>query len=419
MNKNVFTLSFIFFSVPSLLICLELLPPQIKESTDVLPRNIGSPQFLQVLTLRDQRFDPNGDKKDLGDRLNRRVGWNDVLSSQGDEAERNLIKSILRDQGISLDGTPGSTTGIAKARIDVSSPILAFGFTEKLTLAVAVPIVHIDNRIDTGYVRSEDGQKFIDAVCELSPEKCNDAAEKLNHAMEKKLRDLGYAPVQSTQKSAIADMQLIAKYRLYQNEEKETSAKLGFVLPTGEGADPNSVIDLSTGDTRFKVKTGVIEQWPIVRDLAWIGYGEFGVLLPYQAEKRLPLSETEFLSSDKEVLHRGWGTDLILGSYLQYAHHPFGMVANLGYQFQQMSPGDYSGDSSEAASLQRYQLLNGLEPKQQLHCFTAGITFSTTEWYQANHFPVPFRLAVAYNHPLSGRNVPSSDLYSVVLNAFF
>jgi hypothetical protein len=387
------------------------------ESTQTLPSGVRNPRFLNVFTNIDTKYDNEGGLAPLGDRLNKRISWQDVLDAQSDESQKNLVKSVLADTNQTIDGSPGNASGVVKTYANVKVPVLAMGLSDKLTLGLVVPVVHIDVAVDSGFLRSENGQKFVDYICDSSPDKCNEAAVKLNSATQQKLARLGYEPLQSHQISGLGDIQLMSKYRWLEGSENGLATKLALILPTGTRTNPDRALDLTTGDNRFKAAAAVVYD----RALPWgfrgtthVGYT---ALLPSSLVKRLPTSADDSLSKDKEVVTRELGHQAIAAASLERPIPEVGLVVGAGLSSQYLSKTKYTGTSPDR--IERYGLLGDLEPEQILHAATATLGFSTVNWYREKSFPLPFQLNASYSHPIGGRNAPRNDIFAGEMVLFF
>ncbi len=401
------------------LFAANLSAPFSLESTQTLPNGVRNPRFIDVMTSVDTKYDPNGGLEPVGTRLNKRVSWQDVLDAQDDESQKNLVKSVLNDNGLTLEGTPGNASGVVKTYANIKVPALAMGLTENLTVGIVVPIVNVDVSVDTGFIRGNDGQTFVDYICDSSPDKCNEAAAKLNDATQKKLARLGYEPLRSMTVAGLGDIQLVSKYRVYSTATSGLAAKLNLILPTGTSVNANRALDITTGDNRFKIALGAVHDYFLFGDLRWNVHGTYTTLLPSHNVKRLPVSAEDTLSKDKEELTREFGHQAIVGTGLEYPIHKAGLVLGAGVSTQFLSKTRYSGAGTDAYTLQRYKILEDLELAQVLHAVSASVGFSTVNWYKQKSFPLPLQLNASYSHPLGGRNAPKNDIVAGEMVLFF
>jgi hypothetical protein len=395
----------------------DVLPPFALESTQVLPAGNGTVRYLNLLAPQSQRFTGGGGTEPLGYQLNRTVSWNDVINSQTNEVEKKLIQSVLHDQGLSPNGSPGYATGNASAFVNVKAPVLGFGITERLTAAVVVPIETIDVNVATGFVRSADGQKFIDGICQTSPDQCNDAADKLNSATQQKLQQLGYWPLTPRSYSGIGDVQLITKYLAFKDAVQTVGLKFSATLPTGATADPNDAMNIALGDGRLKTGLTLVYDRELVKQSRWTAFGGYTFLFPKSQARRIPASGTDNLSADTEVVNQAYTDFATVGTSIDYRISRLGLTLTGLYSFTYQGKSHYYGGSPALKS--RLVFLENLEPAQAIHAGTLALGFSTVEWYLHKDFFLPFQLNVVYSVPFAGMNAPTGGVLAGEFAAFF
>lgn len=393
--------------------------PYSLETSLVLPSGLRNPRFINLWMSLDTRYDDFGGKEPLGNRFNKAISWNDVLESQDDDSQRKLIRSVLKDNALPMEGGPGTATGLVNVSTNVKIPVFAIGLTDKWMVAVAVPIVKIDLSIDTGFVRSEAGKKFISEVCDTSPEKCNEAARKLNDATRQKLSRLGYQRLESHTVSGLGDIQIQSKFQLSGDSETGLTSKLALTLPTGGGPNPDRALDITTGDNRFKLGAMLIFDQIVLENVRLNIHGGYTALLPGRMIKRLPTSEDDLLSKDKELLTRKWGDLVTVGSSLECPIQALGLSLGGGYTFQYLSATRYDGSKTDPNTQKRYWLLSDLEPSQTLHSLILSAKFSSVDWYRRKKFFLPFQTSLIFSRPIAGQNAPANNVIAGEMVLFF
>lgn len=402
---------------PEQALALDLAPPFSVENVQVLPRGVGNPRFYQFFMASESRFGGAGQAEPLGKALNKSVSWNEILNLQKTSVERGALLSTLREAGVDASGSPGVTTGQVNSAVNVKVPALGFGVTERWTLAVAVPILSYSVSAETGFIKSRDGQAFVDQLSNLNIEKAVTAAGRMNSAIDEKLASLGYQKIQSKEFTQVGDVQLISKYQFFKGDSQTATVRSNLIFPTGQAANPDYALDTPTGDGRFQLGSSLILEQALPLSLKLTGLVGGIWQLPYQLEKRIPTAVSDPLSQDKEQLTKNSGALITAGSSLQFFYEPFGFQTGAGYLFQFQTQPTYSGGSQFEKG--RYDLLSGLNPVQALHTATLTAGFSSVEWYQNKKFFYPMQANFLYSHPLMGRNVPVSDVYAGELVLFF
>lgn len=386
------------------------------ETTAVLPRGVRNPRFKVLVSTMDERFGSGGGTEPLGARLNKTVTWQDVIDSKDDPTERAIVEGKVGSLGFSKNDSAGTSAGVVNTYMNVKVPVLAMGVTEKLTMAVAVPVVDVEVNADTGFQKSQQGQDFVNSVGETDPEKGREAADNLNNAINSKLKRLGYEPIESKKVSNIGDIKVVGKYLTYQSDRHAISVKGETTLPTGTPPHPDKALDIPTGDGQWDVGAGVIYDYYVTRDKAlrantYVGYV---AQLPDEIERRLPTSEYDSLSRDKELLERDLGDIYSAGAGLTY-QFASGLNFGAAYGFQFQERARYEGSKF---SRHRYSLLEA-GTLQAMHSATAGVGYSTVELFKQKQFALPLQLNLAYSKPFKGRNVVKNELLAFEFVMFF
>ncbi|MGK5084227.1 hypothetical protein WDW37_13105 [Bdellovibrionota bacterium FG-1] len=398
----------------------DLKTPFALETAATLPAGIRNPRFIDVFTSITSKFTDTGGTEPLGNPLNKVVTWNDVLNAQEDAAKRTNVAAILSKNGLRVEGSPGVTTGEVNTFADVKVAALAIGLTDRLTIAGVLPIVRINVSAATGFVANSDAQQFVrDIGLSSNPLTAEEAANKLDDAVNQKLIRLGYQPIPSSQTiSGVGDAQMIAKYRLHDDGVNSVALKGSLIFPTGIAPDPDKALDIPTGDGRYGLGFGAIYDRKLPWDFRWNIYGTYTALLPHTVVKRIPTSVEDKLSADKEGLQERTRSQVALGTGLEHHFSGAGISLGGGYAFQYMTRADYR-PGTLVDDPGRYLLLDEIQPLESLHSVLASAGFSTVEWYKAKKFVYPFQVNFSYTHPLTGRNVAANDLLVGELVLFF
>ncbi len=410
----------------------DLKAPFELETSQVLPPKIRNPRFKWLLMDVGSRFNGEGEAEPLGQRLNKVVTWANILDAQKTELDKTQLQGTLLDlqaqaasgtlegissaEGFSLDGSPGNTTGVVNSFASVRIPVFAIGLSERLTLATALPLMNVQISTDTGFSKSAEGQAFISEICTKDPVKCNEAKDKLNNAVNQKLVNKGYEPIESKTISGLGDARLVAKYLAFKNETTAVSVRGELTLPTGIAPNADLALDIPTGDGQWDVGTGMILDYRLQPDLTFNAYAGYSLQLADSLERRLPVSETDAISADKEMLQRNLGDIITAGSSMSYLFPRTGVTIGAGYTYQHMTKTTYQDGAFESF---RYRLLENEYPMQTIHSGILSAGFSTVDFFKAGKFPVPFQANFAFSHPFAGQNVTTNNVMAGELVMFF
>lgn len=404
---------------PGAVMAGDLKTPIALENTATLPAGVRNPRFINVFAWVGTRFADDGGVEPLGQPLNKVVTWRDVLEAQKESGKLESVGGLLRSNRLTEDGSPGSTTGEVNTFADVKVAALAFGVTDRLTIAGVLPIMNIQVSASTGFVTSAEGNLFVQSAAERSsPLTADEAANKLTDAVNQKLIRLGYDTIPASQTiSGVGDAQLVAKYRLHDDAVNAITLRGSLVFPTGKGPDADKALDIPLGDDRLGVGAGAIYDRKLPWDFRLNAYGTYSALLPRKIVRRIPTSVSDNLSADKEEMRERLRSQFAFGTGVDHVFPSTGITLGGGYSFQFQTHADYEpGDRLEAG---RYELLSRVQPLQAMHSLLVTAGFSTVEWFKQKKFLLPFQVNLAYTHPLLGRNVAANDLVAGELVMFF
>lgn len=397
----------------------DLKSPFELETAAVLPKGVRNPRFKNLFMQVENRYNGVGQVEPLGQKLNKRVTWADILSSQDDDTKRATVKGLLSANSIALDGEgPGQTTGVVNTYANVKVPVLAWGITERLTTALAVPIMRVEVSADTGFVASGDGQNFVNGAAKSNIATSDDAASRLNDAINTKLRRLGYEEIQKSMVfSGVGDIKLVNKYNFVNDGYNTASMKLDVTMPTGAKPYADRALDVPLGDGQWDIGAAMIYDHKLDDELTvWNVYGGYTAQLPDKIERRLPTSENDSLSGDKELVSRNLGDQISTGTSLSHFFPSVGMRLGAGYSFQFQTKTSYQDG---AFASERYRWLENEMPVQALHATTLTAGFSTVEWFKQKKFKLPFQANFGYSRPIAGRSVTRNDVVAGELVLFF
>lgn len=401
----------------------DLNPPFTLDTADTLPANIRNPRFINIFGSVTSRFGAGGTTEGLGQQLNKITTGADVLKEQEDSAKRTLLRGLLKANHIDEGAALGTTTGQVNTFANVKVAALAWGISDRFTLAGVLPIVHVDVSASTGFAVTPDSaanhQNLLSALGrDQSPITAQDATSQFNDAINRKLIRLGYDPIPSSETiNGVGDAQLIGKYRLYNDGVNGIALKGTLIFPTGTPPDPDKALDIPTSDGRLGAGLSAVYDRKLPFDLRWNNYLSYTAMLPHHIVKRIPTSVEDPLSADKEEMYENTRSIAALGTGVDWYFPKTGIILGGGYAYQYLTRASYQPGTTYGAD--RYYLLGDQQPFEALHSVLASAGFSTIDWYQRKKFVYPMQINVSYMHPLMGQNVPSSDLWAGELVVFF
>jgi hypothetical protein len=403
-------------AAPLLVNAADLRAPFDIEHTKVLPPKIRNPRVKLLNMDIQERFNGGGLVEPLGQKLNKTVTWNDIINAQKTDLDKTQVQGTLSSLGFSTSDSPGQTSGVVNTFADVRIPIIAIGLSEKWTFAAAIPVMNVDVSASTGFLKSDQGQAFIDDICGTDVVKCNEAKDKLNNAINQKLTNKGYEPIESRTVKGIGDIRVINKVQLADEETYGVAFRGEIGLPTGTAPNANRALDVPTGDGQWDFGAGLTHDLKFTPELTLSTYGQYLAQLPARLERRLPVSATDSISADKELLLRDLGDQLNMGTSVTNFFPKLGLTLGVGYNFQFQNSTSYEDGALESF---RYRLLENETPIQALHSAVVVAGFSTVEWFKAKSFALPFQANVVYSKPFAGRNATTNSTLAAEVVLFF
>lgn len=423
-------------ALPSATLAQDIRPPFDLETARVLPKGIRNPRFKTVFTNIEDRYDGVGVAQPVAARLNKTVLFSDVIAARETEYEKNEVRGLLANAGLGENDSPGFTTGDIAVGATVLAPVLAWGFTDWWTAAVAVPIYFINIKATSGFVASPEAGTFVAEAAKSGTDKANEAAYKLNNAINDKLARLGYQPIADKSFTALSDIRLVNKFKVLDRTTGSfnhiLSLKAETTLPTGQTQSPDDLLSIPVGDGQWDIGGGVAfdETFAIRADMSredFSGlsfnadlrlnvFGGYVAQLPAPYTARLPTSATDSLSADKEAVWRDMGDTVQTGASLSLDILGTGFTLGAGYMYQYM-PKTSITDGAYAS--ERYRLLEDQFPERQLHTGILMAGFSTLDFFRAKKFPLPFQANISYSAPFAGRNSTTNSMFQAELVMFF
>jgi hypothetical protein len=376
-----------------------LIAPFDLENTNILTKNVNSVRVRAVRVGIDEAFDSNGQRVDLGAKLNRPMTWKEITG----KADAN-------------PGGPGSTTGNVNANLTVLTPTYTRGITDNTTFILAVPIYTVNINASTGFAPNALFEPWLDSM-KSNPQQQDAVRKKMANPINGKLGALGYKPIRSRSFQEVGDVRIGAK-SVWAPEDQDVRYSVKYLLsvPTGTAPDADELVDMPTGDGGYTLSTNAVAEYRFA--------GRYSVLptvgAAYQfadsLERRIPVMAGESISPDKEQVERKRGNQYTAGISAMTGSWTQGFALSAGYNYQYMEPTKFSGSQF---SKERYGYLEDLNPSQSLQTATMVLQYSSIDSYKANKAQFPLTFSVSYTNAFAGRNAQKSDLVSSELIMYF
>lgn len=394
-----------------------LRPPLSLPSAQVLPKGVRNLNLKGIIAEGSAQYDNWGQRQVLADPFFTSLDFATIKKGTLDPLDLASIQSKMDKLGVTDLDSFGSTMGEVSVKAHVTVPVLAWGITEKLTLAVAVPIAQSSLAVSTGVVQQNQAlyQAFRQELQASGVSvKLQELDQKLGDPVNYKIADYNYQPLQNENSTKLGDIRLVAKYKAFELDQNVITFTTDFVLPTGRQQDVDKVIDLGGGDGQL--------DWAFVvnHDLRlneqWTLSSELGHTLQFSdtLAVRVPERYDSSLSPDKdENTRRKLGNDVIAHSALRWRHR--GVSAGISYAIQYKQKDRFDGDAYEQ---KRYRWLEQ-STVQNMQSISASLGFDTISLYRQGKFPLPMAVGVGHSRVLSGKNVVVDPMTTLDVAMFF
>jgi hypothetical protein len=397
-------------------VCGSLFTPFSMDSAGVLPQGVRNVRVTGFTTQISDKHDTSGSIVPVGNSFNKQVTWNDLIESEPEGFERGKFKGGLEANGIDLDDVAGQAYGAVNTRVTSTVPIVAYGLTEKITVAVGVPVIYSNLSISTGWTADD---QFNDQLKSLSQKgygnKVLSYQQKLQNVVLEQIRAKGYKEPTDEQGTGIGDITLGMKYQVAKGAGYAAAIAPKLVLPTGRTADVDKLVDVPTGDGQFDIGLSAVVDYSPTSLVTITPSASYVHQISSRKAKRIPTSADSSLSADIDYdTTEKLGDIMSAGLGMRYQADE---VISIGtqYSYQYKLSDKYSGS---AYSSERYSYMSD-ETRQSMHAAQVGMTFSTIPWFRKQQFAVPLEATLSLGSVLGGVNVKRASLATFDIAAFF
>jgi hypothetical protein len=321
--------------------------------------------------------------------------------------------------GFSDSDSVGTYTADLKGNLSVIAPVISYGLTDKLTVAVGIPYYRANTSIKMGFLPNANGQAFLNALANQDNNNSAAAREaglKLNDAvgqLNAKLRANGFSELKDWDDSGFGDITLATKARVLEAGPLALATTTGVVAPTGRVDDPDILTDIAFGDGQWDLFAQVAADETLGVGFVLNQYAKYTNQLP--AEKTVR-ADTKAEQIEVERIHTRYklGDKLDAGASVQYGA-VIGPLAGVGVTYFRKIGDIYRG--SEVAPDVAAKLEDETDQSAVNTEFELG--YSTVALYQQKRFAVPFELKATYAKQMASRHMPITDIAQLDLNLFF
>ena len=388
------------------------------ENTKVLPKGRKFVTLRMVDTDISSKTDSDGNAQPISQPLQKDLTFQKVLKSENDPIKKSLIQAFLQSNNFNEEEALGTFTADMNGHVRAYAPVLGFGITDKLTLALAVPYMSAQTSVKAGFVASPRSEEFVKKLS--APEynlvkNAREVADKLNNAtgkLDQKLLDNGFQALKNWEGHGFGDMTLAGKYAAVAIENFRVATTTGIVAPTGRVKDPDILNDVGFGDGQWDVFQQITLEQPIVGDVTFSQYAKY----TYQAvgkKKVRDATEEESIEVPKVETEFKLGDKIEGGAGVLYAPS-FGLLTGVGYSYFFKYADRYTVKDS---GLRQDYLEKDTDQRAQNLELLLG--YSGIPAFQRGEFPAPYEIKMSYFKQLRSMNSTVTDLYQIDASVYF
>lgn len=386
------------------------------DNAKVLPKGVRSVNIRSINTDINETTDARGGKLVLADPLFKDLTFAKIAKDET-PLKAEQLRAFLASNGLAEGDAVGQFTADLQGHISVIAPIASYGVSDKLTLAVALPIYSAQTSIVMGFRPNETANTFLTALARPENNQtaaARDAADKLNNAVARlntKLVDNGYRELENWEGQGVGDLTLAAKYRFLSLADLSGATTLGVIAPTGQVDDQDVLNDIAFGDGQWDVFAQLSTDEEIAHHLVLNQFGKYTVQLPGAKNVRA-VSADEQIEVNYDATRFKLGDKLDAGTSVTWEPQ-FGLITGVGYTYFRKFADLYRDINPDT----KFELEDGSD--QVAHNAEAVLGYSTVALYQAGVVPVPLELKLSYTRQLYSQNMPVSDLAQIDFSLFF
>ncbi len=394
----------------------DLASPFSLDSAAVLPKGVRSARITTLTTAIDNSYNNDGNVEGLGASMNKAVTYNDLVKAFSNTEERAKLRGFVLSTGRDPNAVVGQSEGIVNSQITATVPVMAYGITDRLTFAIAVPVVRSSVNVSTGWTANSE---MDSALKDLSADGKHNLVvqneSKLMNVVNTQLASKGYQVPRDEDKTQLGDISLVAKYQLLNEGRWLLALQPRIVVPTGKPADIDDIVDVGGGDGQWDLGIASAAEYSINGRVTMVGsLGYLWQVQDHQAQ-RIPEAANETLTRDTD-----WKTSRDLGDIwsstlgVRYEISEEWITgASAGLQYK--TADEYKGGLYSPV---RYSWMSK-DTEQTMTTAHIGGTYSTVSLFREKRFAVPLEASMTVSRVLGGRNVRKNDIAAVEMVVYF
>jgi hypothetical protein len=391
--------------------------------TNTLPRGVRAFVYKHVRAAVPSSYSNSGALQDfslretLGPSVIKSIGP-DVASAYEElhKIDANLAENINLGQ---IDMEP-------EIRVQANAFGLAWGLSDRLMIAVGLPIMQADVRIQGGYFNSGAVKNAASGLRSISNPLVQQKAKAMAQVLEQlpTIRgehlqgvltgEFGYKPIGHWSGNGIGDTQLFLQAKTFDGDRYDNGAKLGVELPTGRRDDPDNLVDIPFGTGYLGAFLESAHDLQLLADrLMLSAWARYNYTFPTERNFRLSPSRSFPLTSQKETIRYNPGNSYVLGAEISTKiSRSFGLSTAVYSKTK-------SVDSIRGARSEYDYSILEYKSDSRSNTAEATLSFTTIDYFLRKKFPVPFKVGITASRVFSGKNTERIDQGSLNFDMYF
>lgn len=398
------------------------------ETASILPKGISRFRVVGIQTgTVTEKLNSNGRIEPIANGLNKSLTAADLAKNNSDlqKLMDGVTTAHLGNQEAANNLVNANLYGDFQLQATQVIPCYEYGLTENFNLGIRIPVirrkVQASFRAESVNNAAAIGRDVNGMSAELDAGLAQLASMQFGTAFftNQVFTSKGYEAPHDFDDTALGDIEVGGKYRLYRSELWTSSIQSGLRLPTGKRASRTNIFDTGTGNGTLA--TGVylfndvypISNWTVGTTFKGI-YNlpdQYIVAVPKNADDALPSN----LPQDGQVQTVSRTSGMEYNAELSSTFRLFknSVTPWVAYQWVQHGLDKYSGPGD----LYYQGLEDGTDYTR--HALEFGAGYTTVPAFAAKKASIPYTIEALYNRTFAGRNTTMISYVRLDLIAYF
>jgi hypothetical protein len=388
-------------------------------SARVMPKRISSVRYRGVFFRGTDHFSNSGESEPLSKLFDTKLSYRDLVAIDdptADPAERGSLEGLLKAWNISLDENVGRVTGDISLGVSTMVPVVVHGITDRFTLAVALPIFNYKINVDSGFVASQNLERFAEKLkLEKKYYPLSELMKGINDPTGEAASRYKYKPLTNQEGQAMGDLVTVAKYGILLDAPSILAVQGEITWPTGTPKDIDKIVGFPAGDGQMDLGIGVLYDYFFTEDNSLNTSIRYTSELSDTSAERIPYKTKRKISPDIDE-----NTSRNLGDHFHFqvggqASPIKGVLAKAAYNVHYKFRDTFSG---EKYPQYRYDFLSE-DTKSSAHTYILSLSVSNIPWVRVSRNFLPLELNLNYLGFIAGENMVKNPILSLELATYF